>query len=232
MGYGELPARASMRGYWKLENVNDSSGNARTLTNQNSVLFNPGRFGKAADFGSSGTTKELTLTASPLSSSSVADITFSFWYKLNTTGSSNTQARFFELTHANSGVVGLFTWCVYTISGGNITINTLITLTGVNASLNLVMPVDSAWHHIVCVVSAGITTKIYHNGILTGTNTGSGTYAPCPAATWKFAIGAGRSVSTVQAWAMIDEFILEERVWSASEIRKYYSQSQGRLAAV
>ena len=54
MSLGQIPG-GELRGYYRLENVNDSGPNGLTLTNNNSVTFTAGRFGNGANYGTTGT---------------------------------------------------------------------------------------------------------------------------------------------------------------------------------
>jgi hypothetical protein len=214
-----------MRGYWKLENENDSSGNSRNLTIRNTVNFNAGRFTNAADFGSSGSTNGLTLTGNPLSANQVTNLTISFWFKLNAT-TSNANARLYEINTANGGT-GSEILCYYNIAAGNITITFAWAVTGTpNTVTNTFTANTTNWYNLVTVKS-NQTSFFYINGYQVATATGTGTQLGV-AFTYQFGLGTSRNL-IAGGWAKIDEFIMEERVWSASEIRKYYTQARGML---
>lgn len=229
MGYGELPARASMRVYWKLEDVNDSSGNSKTLTNATGVGFISGRFSKAANFGSSGTGQTLQITGGTIFSTQIVNaFTISFWFKLNNVSASNVNAGLYAHDIATGG--NMSSSLIYNISGGNITLTWRINLVTTSVIATVILPADGNWHHVVCIRNSQTTNTLIIDGYTYVANgVGSGANATSNGLS-RFSIGNGVLGST-QAWAMIDEFIVEQRIWSASEIRKYYTQSQGRLVA-
>lgn len=230
MSLGELPVRTSMRGYWKLEDENDSSGNGLTLTNRNTVTFSAGKFNNASDFGSSGTNKGLTLSSNPTSGNKPQSLTFSCWFKLNTTGSANGSARFFELlTNTGTPSSGSLINGYYNITGGTLHLTCAVRYTTTSAtSIKTGLTLDLNWHSFIFTRN-GVNTLLYYDGLAIGTNTaGVGTEQGI-AGTYNFTIGNNRFL-TASAWAKIDDFILEERIWSASEIVKYYTQAKGRFA--
>jgi len=228
---GELPARTSMRAYYKLENLNDSSGNSRTLTNAGTVPFNAGKFNKCADFGSSGTNKSLVLNANPMSGLLVADWTVSCWVKWNNSSTSNTNAAIWHLaTRTTSGTGAGRTTFSYNVNAGNfeLTARTMLTTTDAIATYNI--PVNTTnWYNIIIRKVATTTIEIWVNGVMVATNTGVGSDNINVALNNCLSIGNRQLTATIQAWALIDEVIIEERLWSASEIRKYYSQGRGIL---
>lgn len=57
MSQGQFLASAKVPALYHLADVNDSSGNGRTLTNNNGITFEGGKFGDCANFGSSSNNK-------------------------------------------------------------------------------------------------------------------------------------------------------------------------------
>ncbi|HEY0029137.1 MAG TPA: LamG-like jellyroll fold domain-containing protein [Bacteroidia bacterium] len=236
MSLGELPPSINYRGYYRLENLNDSSGNGRTLSNSASVVFNTGKFKNAADFGSTGTNKGLFRAANILSADQVATITTSFWFKLNSTangvGNQGTFGFAFFNIWTGDGATFQNDGCVYFITAGVFKIRHILNLTGGVLNNDCVfssIPSTSEWVYVTAIKTGSITSKIYVNGVLRGSATGSGTTtsAGIPGVN-RFTIGNQRSLS-IAAWIKMDEVIVEEREWSASEIRKYYTQAKGRF---
>jgi hypothetical protein len=217
--------------------TSDSSGNGRTLTNAGAnVVFNSGRFGFAADYGSTGTQQALDLdAANPMSSTVIPDMTFSFWFKLNnTTANNSTFANVFGLNTNIAATTGCRTNIHYTISGGNVTIAPRTTLSTTNASIDYVIAADNVWRHYVLVKSSTTTLTLYVNGHQVGTNTGAGTDLSVVLAAASFlTIGNSRDPQPKAnaMWAEIDEFFIEERVYTAAEIKKMYTQYRGFRAA-
>src|SRR5271157_4207076 len=84
---------------WRLEDLTDASGNANTLTNTNSVAFNPARFGNGADFGASNTTKELYVSSNLGITN--GNVTLSVWARQDTEiGAAASQYIFIYLRNA------------------------------------------------------------------------------------------------------------------------------------
>lgn len=237
MSFAPIP-RATMRGYWKLEDHLDSSGNARNLSYQGSVSVphNNAKFALGANFGTSGTDKALAITAAnPMSATTIPDMTFSFWLKLNNTTSTNSpQGNITGLNTDIAATTGCRTNLHYTISGGNVSFIVVTTLTTSNATFTYTIAADTLWRHFVLVKSSTTTITMYVNGVQVGTHTGSGSDASIILASSSFfVIGNARNPPprVQQMWCTIDEFILEERAWSASEVRKIYTQYKGFMAA-
>lgn len=232
---GQIPARATMRGYYHLEGLTDASGNGITLTNNNTVAFNAGRFTNSANFGSSGTNKGLTYaTANIMSVLSFANATASFWVKFNSTSNPTGNPAYFftNATRLTSGAGASRWFCNYTVSGGNFNIAATIKLATGDATATYSIAVNTTnWYHIVFVKSGTTTAILYVNGIQVSTNTGSGANTTNVNSLYYLSIGnIGHTALANQGWYIMDEFIIEERVWSPSEIRKYYTQGLGRFS--
>lgn len=225
---GELPARTSMRVYYHLENTSDSSGNGRTLTNSGSVPFNAAKFRNGANFGTTGSTKVLSLTSNPLSANQVTNLTMTCWIKLNAT--LNVAAKSIITIAPTTGASGSLYQMYYVITSGVLSFggfnNTTGTSSNVSASATLS---SSVWYNVI-VVKTGLKLDLYINGIFKATNTGTGTETGTATIANNLAIG-NNHVPNIQVFAIMDEVIIEERLWSASEIRKYYSQAKGFFAA-
>lgn len=233
MSLGEVPAGTHFRGYWHLENTNDSSGNVRNFINTGSVTFGSGKLKNAALFGTSGS-KGLDFFGGVISADRVADITYGVWFKLNNTTSSNSNARLFVFSSLVDGTTdGCFNILFYNISGGNITIGCNTRLSTTNAACSYVTTPDSLWHSLVMVKSSTVNLALYYDGALVDSDTGSGTDqsdTQNPAA--QLTLGNERAAGKMsQIWADVDEFFIQEKAWSASEVRRYYTQAKGRTAA-
>jgi hypothetical protein len=228
-GLGEIPPSATLRGYWKLEDVNDSSGNGFTLTNQNTVSFITGKFTNCAQFTNGTSNKGLTLATNPLTSLEPTNISFSFWFRLNNTTSSITNARIFEIVTANNNAGAIRLICYYNISGGNITFTVLTATTGGNRTITLTIPTDSNWHAIlVRKVSDTIAINVdvinaAAGGIPDRTTAGL-------TATYPFVIGNNAFGLVTQCYADIDEFFIREDDFSPPNgYYNYYTQARGRF---
>lgn len=128
--------------FWKLDDVNDSSGNNYTLTNNNSVTFNSGKIGNAAYFQGNGSSLSRSFSLN------TSEMTVSFWVK-------NTQTDVGQLD-----LIGQW-------SGGGWLIH--ITLAGIAFYAPSVVygttgVVNGLWRHIVATRSA-TTSKIFVDGV-------------------------------------------------------------------
>jgi hypothetical protein len=233
MALGEIPG-GNLRAYYKLENVNDSSGNAFTLTNNNSVAFNSGRFTNSADFGSTGTNKGLTSTTNILSATSVTNIGVMFWFKLNSTA--NITDRFiFNLNSKTSATDGLSIACYYSITGGtqlNLTARRSFQASG-NSDASQNIPVDTEWHLIQIVKDDKIIgISVDGKRMTTATNVNNDRSITTNQTIYA-SIGNNRGL-TVQVLAQVDEFIVDEGIYSLASTQpnnriKYYTQAKGRF---
>lgn len=221
-----------MRAYWPLENVNDSSGNARNLTNV-ATTFIRARFGNGSNFDDGSNGDGLDLAANPLSALTVPNMTISFWMKLNNAVASHSGfSNIFSMnTHPQGFSDGQYNNFSYTITAGDITYRLSHFLSTTNALVEPTLTADLLWHSFTIVKSGTTTISLYRDGILLGTDTGEGTDVSLvdeQPDTVAFTIGNSRIVTKDNAaWAVFDEFWIEERALTHDEIRKNYSQARG-----
>ncbi len=231
---GELPTRTSIKAYYPLNGITilDSSGNGRNLTNVNSVSFTNGKFKGGADFGTSGTNKALTYTTANILSGLIpANITFSCWTKLNNSSASNISAGLVHIcTRLTSGSGAIRAALLYNIGSGNVTFTAFCSyVTSGNLLITHTTPANTSdWYHIAMVISNTSLVTLYVNGVAVTNGTGVGGYNQNANTIDYVTIGNRNAVHDQQAWATIDEVIFEERAWSDSEIRKYYTQARGK----
>lgn len=228
MGFGELIAGGSyLRAYYRLEDVSDSSGNSYNLTNNNSVSFASGRFRNGADFGSSGTNKGLIYTGNVLASST-DNFDVSFWFKLNNTASSNSNARFFQMSSGTSAGDNN-TRCIYNISGGNITIDLIQPRSITSSSSSITFTADSNWHFVIARIN-NLNSELYIDGDLY-MNSGTGSGTKQAGSTTHFGIG-NTSTLTTQGWIIIDEvavYATSAALGNSATRAKIYTQTKGRF---
>ena len=231
---GEIPG-GNLRGYYRLEDVNDTGPNGYTLTNNNSVTFGVGKFANAADFGSSGTNKGLRLEGSNITSTgNPSNLLVSFWFKLNST-SNTSRNHFFFVVHGSPGsTTSLNFYCYYTISGGTLSVLVNVDRTTGTFSATKTLTADTNWHHCLCrfisnpLVSINIDrTAAVQSATLTGSAS-----SPSTLNTISLAIGNARGL-TLQAFAMIDEFFVSESLGvtesgdDPGHRLKYYTHASG-----
>jgi len=193
----------------------DSSGNGNngTDTNVTYSLAN-GKFGQGASFNGSSSSIVKKDTASL---KITTNITISAWINPSSAPTSSCVAgKFLDSTHKsywlafNGGKAGMY----ISTNGSN--------QTGEALSQTLS---NGVWYNVIGTYD-GTNTKIYVNGSLANSigQTG-GIYD----STGSFAVGKLGSLSSNYFPGKIDEVIVENRAWTASEIKKYYTYSKGRF---
>jgi hypothetical protein len=140
----DFPA-SDLLAFWKLDNVNDSGPNSRTLTNNNSVTFGAGKIGNAAQFDGSNALDVLNFDTSAITTRS-----FSFWVKRTTSSTSQ------------QGLIGGLGagYYIHTVN------NKLGFWRGEGSDIesSATLPVDT-WVHCV-VIYNNPSLKFYINGVL------------------------------------------------------------------
>jgi hypothetical protein len=202
----------------------DTSGNGNNGTDT-SITYSQanGKFGQGAGFNGSSSAINLNKTASSLGFST-STMTYSVWFKTTASGSqyyligvpNNSGFTFYGFggLRVNSSTTAGF---VFYNTGG-----TFYESYPTVGTLN-----DGNWHNIVVTLD-GSNWKIYFEGLLKATTayTGSISYDGS-----RFpAVGARVENSFGNYWnGSIDEVIIENRAWSAEEIKKYYTYAKGQF---
>lgn len=206
--------------------LKDSSGRNFDLTNVGGVQFDYGKFGYCANFGSGSTNKSLVYLGNVLSALTTPNNTFGFWVKMNTEIASGTQILFGYNSSITGG--GQYTILYYLYNAGNRILRIQTILSGGNLNVDYSISLGTSnWYHIVCIKENTTTSKLYINGKLVASGTGSGINSS-PSGSYNLTIGNGTSVNFGSS-CKIDEFLIEERAWSAEEIRRYYTNSTKQL---
>lgn len=216
---------SNTKAYWKLESTSDSSGNSKTLTNNNSVAFNQGRFVNAADFGSANTTKYLDIADNLGLGTYNADTwTVSEWLNLTTAPSGTEQQCIFGVNNNSKAQLNV----IYDANSGTPRFSMTIYngSTATSANITKTLPTGS-WHHIV-IVKNGTSFVLYYDGALVNSASYSISDAS-PARPNQITLGRNAFDSANFYKGLIDEVIVENQVWSATTVRKYYMRSIGRL---
>lgn len=209
----------NLQSYWPGQNVNDATANARNLTNNGGVAFNPGNFNNAFDFGSSNTTKYLS-TTSKLGIDSGAmsivlwvkftsEITSGIW-ALAEHSSNVTQARHEIYYQYNGGTIGLLI--------GRTRIGVINDRVSVNGALG------DGLFHLIAYVYDGSAFVPYVDGVaktgasssLNGNTNG----------TDGFSLGATTIASLIIGNGLIDDAFVFNRALTAGEISQIYLNRQ------
>jgi hypothetical protein len=216
MALGEIPG-GNLRAYYKLENLNDSSGRGFNLTNNNSVAFSPAKYANGADFGTSGTNKGLTTTTNVLSANRPSNYAVRFRFRLNDDADTGNKVLFNLLT--GNTFSGGFTYmgARYRISGSNLTISCFCDR---EAEFNeITLPKNSRWYHVDClrfgdsskflVQIQNEADRILHlNDVTIGASFSQST-------TNRLSIGNNQILSN-QGYVTIDQFYVDESIYATS----------------
>lgn len=217
---------SNTKAYWKLEGTSDSSGNSKTLTNNNSVSFSQGRFLNAADFGSANTTKYLDIADNLGLGTYNADTwTVSEWLNLTTAPSGTEQQCIFGVNNNSKAQIN----CTYDANSGTPRFSLTVYNGTTAASANVTKTLSTgAWHNIV-LVKNGTTFLVYYDGALAGSNSYSISDGS-PGRANQVALGRNVFDSANFYKGLIDEVIVETGVWTAKTVRMYYQHARGILS--
>lgn len=224
--FGELCDSTRFGAYYHLNNdYFDYSGNSRTLTNSSST-FGPGKCGSNAISCASASSQYAYRDLEDMGIKSNV-ITMSVWFAPASTP---------------SGVVFVIMDYYYNTANkrdyrltydGNIHGPIVSALDSVGwKQPYLVKTLDlNSWHHWCLTIDGADLFSAYFDGNLIATPTTlSGGTIYCE--NYRFTLGANCNWNTAgrqnYANGRIDEVILENRAWSATEVRHYYEYSKGR----
>lgn len=204
--------------YYKLSDTSDATGNSNTLTNNNSVTFDAGLIGNAADLGSSNTNKFLSI-ASDFGING-GNITISLWVKLNAEIASSTWG--FAYMPANSP--GIAYGIVYEYNSGTRRIHIeRVKFGGAGADIYTTVTLGtSTWHHIVLTYD-GTNLISYLDGIASSPSATSGTGV----STGTTEFDLGNTVTSLYASTKIDEAGVWSRALSSTEVTQLYNSGVG-----
>lgn len=210
---GEFQPTSSTKGLYHLSSTTDSSDNNNTLTNNNSVGFVAGKYGNCADFGTSNTNKSLSRTDG-LGIDLSATATINCWVKVRGEPATNASYTLVDL-RSTTGTAGRMIFRYVDVSGTK-----RLYLDRTNTAITYDVTLGtSIWHMLTAVYTAS-NHYIYLNGkvVVSG---GAGN------ATAGNALNLGGQAGAF-ANIYLDEVVIENRAWSASEIRKHYAMAMGR----
>lgn len=196
-------------------NSTDSSGNGNNGTDTNITYSQAnGRFGMGAGF----TTGSSIVNSTPIGTVN-ADKTISIWAKIVIDYTSNANTQIFSLN---------FNTVAYSIYHG---INAGVSYfyetrdrNGISSDYAMFYnPTAAHGFYNLLMTLSGTTLTFYIDGNQFGQttiNTGNG------------ATDSGTGYKIVNGGCNVDEVIIENRAWSASEVKKYYTNSRGFYATL
>lgn len=211
-------------GYYKLDessgNPADSSGNSRTLTNNNSVSFVAAKINNGADFGSANTSKYFSRADSFGNTGGALSI--STWIKLSTAIGGATR---YDIVFLQNNTTDISYGIWYEPNGGTPLVRFLRTrINVIDQSVATAQTLTvGTWYHLVLTYD-GTTVTGYINGISIGTiaasGNGSGTNLD------NFAIGAAIGSGNYVKGVM-DEVGVWTRALSSTEVSQLYNSGSG-----
>jgi hypothetical protein len=223
MSLGELFPQAGLEGLYHLEDTADSSGNARTLTNNGSTTFVAARLRNGCDLGTSNSTHYFT-QASAMGVNGTS-ITMMCWVKMRTEPSATAANFLYQGQTSTSNVTNRIR---YTDTAGTKTMvfrreragtandDLTVTITALGTTL---------WHHVAYTYD-GTNIRGYLDGRLIGTSgTFTGNGGTGPLVGWS--IGATPNGSQPTS-AYMDECACYSVALSSRLIANIYSSQVGR----
>ena len=198
-------------------NSTDTSGNSNSGTDT-AITYSQanGRFGQGAGFNGSNSHIDLGSKFPTLTN----NFTISFWIK-----PSATQADYASILGNHGNYQGIT--LQQNASVDNEFVFSWGDGTGWQSTSNFSLTA-STWQFLTITKTSTSGTTVYVNG--SSVATGANNNAVSPSTTRNIWIGQGYDGTGRYYAGNIDEVILENRVWSASEIKKYYTFAKGRFS--
>ena len=200
--------------YYRMESgvLTTDSKNGFTLTNTGGVADGMGKFGGAADFGPTNSTKKLGIVNN-LGIAGNGSIGISFWVKMNTEIGSGLQVLF---QHGTITTSDRYFQIYYDYNAGT---RRLALDAGGGAIFKTITLGTTDWHHIVCNRTTTTEARLYVD------NVDCGTVAPGAGgiATNQFDLGAG-GVANYSS-VLIDDVGVFTRTLTAPEVNTLFTPS-------
>ena len=202
-------------------NSTDSSGNANNGTDT-AVTYGLayGKFGQGASFSNASGSEIAKSTPTGIPTGSTAR-TISLW--MNPSALPTTGQQFGIISYGSAATRQLFEFgydFATTPSDG------FRIATYADDLQSSTVPSTGIWYNIIITYDGNVTLKLYINSVLDTTKTLGGTLN-----TGNTTIYVGRSIlATGRSYSgSLDEVIIENRAWSATDVQKYYTYAKGRF---
>ena len=221
MSLGEYKGSSLTRGLYHFNNdvTTDSSGYGYNLTNTGSVsLANLGKFNKGADFGNTNNNGKRLEIASNLGLSLTSDITVGMWIMIKAAPSGGNQ----RILDFRTGAGYLLIDFQYAI----VPYYFRFSASGVDIKYYDTFLLNKYYFISITLSTAGESIG-YINGNSIGTVTRGAT-----AVGNTFAIGNCLAPANFNLGAIYDEFFAEQRLWSAQDMKRYYTNAMGRFGII
>lgn len=206
--------------YYRLENTSDSKASF-TLTNNNTVAFNPAKFNNGADQGASNTNKYLSITNNLGIS---GNYTINLWVNVTTDPGTNGQYRIVTLqnatTHVRVQINYEDTAGVKTISFARVRQGTS------NDTVSLTQSLGTSTWHMVTITFDGSTVRGYYDAGIPVTVASSGNGAS--GLSDLFFLGQNES-ATIPLSGIIDDASIFSRILTATEISGLFNGFGGGM---
>ena len=199
---------------WHLADVNDSSGNSRTLTNNNTVTFGTGKLGNCALFGAYNSNKNLSREAIGVDLSGNASV--SGWFMVETAPTTGQSQVIFEWESTTGTARGVY--LDYINESG--TLKFMLSAGGTLTKYTITLPLN-AWMKID--INIGAICYVYLNGVFLF----SGSRGTTTTALNYFLISHSTAGYGLKGRA--DEVVLFTAARSAQDIRRRYAFERGML---
>ena len=218
MSFSRWPAPGILALY-RLEDVNDSSGNSHTLTNGGTVTFGAGKFGNCALFGNANSSKYL-YHSDGLGEDLSGEASVSCWFMVQTLPGSN-ESQYLLRWGSTTGTARYFFITLYN-DGGTQKFRLLVAGTWIDYTITLL---TNVWYKLDANCAA--TFELYLNGVLVA----SGARGTTTTNNNSIAIGSywdGSSPSLCFK-GNIDEAVFFSAARTAADIRRRYAFERGML---
>jgi hypothetical protein len=220
MSFGEVIPTTWHKGIYKLEtDGTDSSGNGNTLPGLNTPNFTVARFGAGGmTGGTSGINRGLRHTTLNLSGGAAcSSFQVTMWFKLNTT--TITTNSCFYMINANGGSTRQYEmFGLGNISGGNLTIQNVLSTTTTPTIATVTVPADLNWHFLSFTADIGSgdgaptgthLVSLSYDGLPHSSNPSKTVSGPAGNAV---SIGNHATSSTLQMWGTFDQVTINTTV--------------------